>query len=217
MLIAIKKKFFLLLNYLYNFYGGKMTYNQAYQILEINEQASNDEIKKAYKAKAKKYHPDIYKGDKKIAEEKMKQINEAYDLLCKPKTSTSSTYSSNYDTEYYARAQKAREEFEKAQREFEEEMRKIHEEFEKIIKEREEFNKKFLKMSKIILSLLEFMLEFYLFKLLFTAIESIIITFNDKAWFFFGLWIVWGLMALAGVILAPIGFIWLMKKAKIFK
>lgn len=194
-----------------------MTRQEAYQILEISEQANSEEIKKAYKAKAKKYHPDIYQGDKEFASEKMKQINEAYALLCKPNVSTYSEHSSNYDAEYYARAQKAREEAERAYREFEEEMRKIHEELEKIIKEREEAHKKFLKTARIILPLLEFMLEFYLFKLLFTAIESLIISFNNGTWFLFGLWILWGIMALAGVIFAPIGFVWLMKKAKIFK
>ena len=60
-----------------------MTYQEAYQLLGINSQASMEEIKSAYKAKAKKYHPDIYQGDKKFAEKKMQKINEAYHFLTK--------------------------------------------------------------------------------------------------------------------------------------
>ncbi len=52
-----------------------------YEVLEISEKANNREIKKAYKQLVKKYHPDVFKGDKSIAEEKIKQINEAYDTL----------------------------------------------------------------------------------------------------------------------------------------
>ena len=55
-----------------------MTY---YDILEISEKASSEVIRMAYKALCKKYHPDVYEGDKSVAEEKMKKINEAYDTL----------------------------------------------------------------------------------------------------------------------------------------
>ena len=55
-----------------------MTY---YQILNVKNNATLKEIKVAYRAFAKKYHPDTYKGDKSVAEEKIKQINEAYDVL----------------------------------------------------------------------------------------------------------------------------------------
>lgn len=55
-----------------------MTY---YELLNIKENASYKDIKIAYRALAKKYHPDTYKGNKSIAEEKMKLINEAYDVL----------------------------------------------------------------------------------------------------------------------------------------
>lgn len=55
-----------------------MTY---YELLEISEKASPEVIRMAYKALCKKYHPDIYQGDKKFAEEKMKQLNEAYEVL----------------------------------------------------------------------------------------------------------------------------------------
>ena len=46
-----------------------MTY---YELLEISENASDDVVHMAYKALVKKYHPDVYIGDKNFAEEKMK-------------------------------------------------------------------------------------------------------------------------------------------------
>ena len=53
-----------------------------YELLEVSENASNEVIEKAYKVLAKKYHPDLQPADKrKEAEEKMKQINEAYETL----------------------------------------------------------------------------------------------------------------------------------------
>ncbi|OHU85591.1 DnaJ family protein [Helicobacter sp. CLO-3] len=50
-----------------------------YQTLEISENASQDDIKKAYRKLARKYHPDINK--EKEAEEKFKEINAAYEIL----------------------------------------------------------------------------------------------------------------------------------------
>lgn len=52
-----------------------------YEVLGISETATNKEIKKAYKTLVKKYHPDIFEGEKSFAEEKIKLINEAYDTL----------------------------------------------------------------------------------------------------------------------------------------
>jgi molecular chaperone DnaJ len=56
-----------------------------YEVLGINEGASEDEIKKAYRELVKKYHPDQYRDNplEKLAEEKLREINEAYDYLMK--------------------------------------------------------------------------------------------------------------------------------------
>lgn len=53
-----------------------------YEILEVDKNASQEVIEKAYKALAKKYHPDLQQGaQKQEYAEKMKIINEAYDVL----------------------------------------------------------------------------------------------------------------------------------------
>lgn len=54
-----------------------------YQILGVSKDASQDEIKKAFRKLARKYHPDLNPGDK-TAEEKFKEINEAYAVLGDP-------------------------------------------------------------------------------------------------------------------------------------
>jgi len=51
-----------------------------FQVLGVSRDASDEEIKKAYRALTKKYHPDRNPGDKS-AEEKMKEINAAYDQI----------------------------------------------------------------------------------------------------------------------------------------
>jgi len=53
-----------------------------YEILEVNKKASKEVIEKAYRVLVKKYHPDLYTGEKRnYAEQKIKDINEAYKIL----------------------------------------------------------------------------------------------------------------------------------------
>ncbi len=54
-----------------------------YEVLGVGKNASDNEIKSAYRKLAKKYHPDLNPGDKE-AEEKFKEVNEANDVLSDP-------------------------------------------------------------------------------------------------------------------------------------
>lgn len=78
-----------------------------YQVLGVKPDASDDEVKRAYRELARKYHPDNYQNNPlaDLAEEKMKEINEAYDAVTKMRsggyssgsyTSSGSGYQSAY-------------------------------------------------------------------------------------------------------------------------
>ncbi len=68
-----------------------------YQVLGVSPEASEADIKKAYRKLAKKYHPDNYANSEfsDIANEKMKEINEAYDEILRQKA-----YSQNNGASY---------------------------------------------------------------------------------------------------------------------
>ena len=67
-----------------------------YEVLGLSRGASDDEVKKAYRALAKKYHPDLNPGDK-VAEEKMKEINAAYDRIKSGDTGASGAGNGGYN------------------------------------------------------------------------------------------------------------------------
>lgn len=58
-----------------------------YSVLGVDEDASQEELKKAYRSLAKKYHPDANPGDAR-AEERFKEVSEAYDILGNPEKKT---------------------------------------------------------------------------------------------------------------------------------
>ena len=58
-----------------------MSNKDYYEILGVDRNASEQDIKKAYRRLARKYHPDLNKDDPKTAEEKFKEVNEAYQTL----------------------------------------------------------------------------------------------------------------------------------------
>ena len=66
-----------------------------YEVLGLSRGATDEEIKNAYRELVKKYHPDKYIDNPlaDLAEEKMREVNDAYEMLMKPTTTTTSSYS----------------------------------------------------------------------------------------------------------------------------
>ena len=64
--------------------------NDPYSVLGVSPSASDDEVKRAYRDLARKYHPDNYHDNPlaDLASEKMKEINEAYDAITKSRESS---------------------------------------------------------------------------------------------------------------------------------
>ena len=73
-----------------------------YEVLGVSRNASIDEIKRAYKELSRKYHPDSYVGNplSSLAEEKFKQVQEAYDAIMKEKNGDYN-YADNYNNNGY--------------------------------------------------------------------------------------------------------------------
>ena len=61
-----------------------MSNKDYYEILGVNKNATDDELKKAFRKLAKKYHPDANPDNKAEAEKKFKEVNEAYEVLSDP-------------------------------------------------------------------------------------------------------------------------------------
>ncbi len=84
-----------------------------YEVLGVKEGASREDIKKAYRELAKKYHPDQFGANplKDLAEEKMIEINEAYEYLMKHTSDSSSSNnyksSENYNNNSYSERNEA--------------------------------------------------------------------------------------------------------------
>ncbi len=75
--------------------------NNPYEVLGVPRNASNDEIKKAYRQLCKKYHPDSYVDNPLagLAEEKFKEVQAAYDQIMKEREGSGYSYSATGQTQ----------------------------------------------------------------------------------------------------------------------
>ena len=75
--------------------------NNPYEVLGVPRNASNDEIKKAYRQLCKKYHPDSYVDNPlaDLAEEKFKEVQAAYDQIMKEREGSGYSYSATGQTQ----------------------------------------------------------------------------------------------------------------------
>lgn len=76
-----------------------------YSVLGVSRDATEDQIKEAYRKLAKKYHPDANPDNKEAAAEKMKEINAAYDQIKNPSAyqqafNNQSSYNNQYTNPY---------------------------------------------------------------------------------------------------------------------
>lgn len=86
--------------------------NDPYKVLGVPHDATDEEVKKAYRDLARKYHPDNYVNNPlaDLVEEKMKEINEAYDTIQKERASGhTSSDGSSYSSSAYSDYSKVRE------------------------------------------------------------------------------------------------------------
>ena len=66
-----------------------------FEVLGVSRGASDEEVKNAYRALVKKYHPDNYDNDnplKDLANEKMQEINQAYDMIQEMRSGNANAY-----------------------------------------------------------------------------------------------------------------------------
>ena len=80
--------------------------NDPYKVLGISRDATDEEVKKAYREMARKYHPDNYINSpmSDLAEEKMKEINQAYEEIQKSRSNPAKGRDTGYEGDYDARA-----------------------------------------------------------------------------------------------------------------